>query len=115
MNDRAQIVKTALMMELAKEGKTLVDFENELKGSIEKKAAGWFIDPSKVTDIGKGLFNAYGASLAAAGMLGGTGLYAAHLMNEDSTNQQLKKQKERDQYLEAAKSLEGKIHHPNTL
>jgi hypothetical protein len=118
MNDRAQLVKTALMIELAKSGKSLADFEDHLGGKLQKTAGGaadlaWWT--TNIPNALKNTFNAYGASLAGVGMLAGTGLYAGHLANEDSTNQQLKKQRERDQYLEAAKSLQGKVEHPNTL
>ena len=118
MNESAKLVKTALAEELAKEGMTLSDLEEHLRGNLNKTAGGaadmaWWT--TNIPNALKSVLNIYGTSLAATGALAGTGLYAAHLMNEDSTNAKIKKDKERDQYMDASKTLQDKMTHPNVL
>lgn len=110
MNERAQMIKTGMMLELAKEGKTLQDLESELS-----KTGATMWSAEALPNLVKSMFNLGGASALGLGMLGGTGLYAAYRANEDSTDQQLKKQREKQQYDEAATNIENRMKHPTVL
>ena len=115
MNERAELIKTAIMLELAKEGKTLQDLETSL--AMDKTAGNLWQIPG-IGDVVKGIQAAgtLGISSAlAGGALAGTGLYAAHLANEDSTNQQVKRMKEKQQYDEARRALIEKMQYPTTM
>jgi hypothetical protein len=111
--NKAELIKEAISAELAKEGKTLLDLERAL--SKEAGGGGLFFSPESFTNVGKGLLNLYGASALAVGALGGTGAYMGLRANEDSTNQQLKKIREKQQYEEATRSLIEHIKNPSTL
>ena len=112
MTNNAQLIKTALAVELAKQGKTLDDLETELReSSIQKNAAGPLDALGAAPGAVKGIGNIAGlAGLTAllTGALAGTTGYAAYQANDDSTEKQVKKLQEQQQYLEAAKMLKQK-------
>jgi nucleoid DNA-binding protein len=111
MNERAQIIKTAIMMELSKEGKTLQDIETELA----KQAGMSLVDFGKFTELVKNIGGLGISSALVAGGTVGLGAYGAYRMNEDSNEKQLKKIKEQQQYLDATKSLQQNMQHPIQL
>jgi hypothetical protein len=115
MNERAQLIKTAIALELSQSGKTLTDLENALNAGDINKSASALFDVSKFPDMIKGIANLLGGGAVAGGLLGGTGAYGAYLMNEDSTNKQLKKLRERQQYLDATNNLKSDMQNPITL
>jgi hypothetical protein len=112
MNKQAQQIKTALMVELSKQGKTLQDFEQELSSDLNEKRA------NKLTDMINGAGSATqlaGGSALLLGALGGGLGYAGYLANEDSTDLKLKKLREQQQYLEAARLLQAKMQNPQIV
>lgn len=111
MNERAEMIKTAIQLELAKEGKTLQDLE----ASLQKSGAASLTNLGSWWDIIKSLGGVGLASGLALGAAGGTGVYAAHLANEDTTNQHLKKLKARQQYMEAEQSLKERMQNPTIM
>jgi hypothetical protein len=119
MNEQAQMIKTAIMLELAKEGKTLQDLENELATKGIDKVGNSLVDKlfgfDMMKSLGNTIFNLSGGTAVALGALGGTGLYSAYRGSEDSSEQQLKKIKEKIQYEEATKMLQDRMAHPDVL
>ena len=116
LGDRAQLIKTAMMLELSKEGKTLADLERALSSSTINKAAGVsLVDFGKLTELGKGILGALSSSSVAVGGLAGAGAYAGYLGNEDSNNLQLKKLREAQQYNQATNTLREDMQNPIVL
>ena len=118
MTNNAALIKQALAEQLALEGKTLQDLENDLykQSSLQKTAAPGFLISLK--DIGSGLGSILsGTGGAVAGIGIGAGLlgYGGYLANEDSNKKILKKLREKQQYLEAAKNLQDSLQSPTTL
>jgi|SRR5579859_3238092 hypothetical protein len=112
MNERAQLIKQAMALELEKEGMRIEDLEAELT----KQAAGMsLLDFGKLTSLFGSGFNLAGATALGAGGLVGAGAYGGYLANEDSNNKQLKKMKEMQQYHDATNSLKEDMQHPITL
>ena len=116
MNERAQLIKTAISQELEKAGMTLADLEQELtKSAGDKGGLNLLISPEKLLSVIPALGNLGAATGGAAAAVGGGGMYGAYLMNEDSNNKILKKMKERQQYLNATRSLKEDMANPLTL
>lgn len=118
LGDRAQLIKTAMMLELSKEGKTLYDLETELNINIEKVALGDLglgAAILKGPDILKSLVNILGGSAVVGGGALGVGAYGSYLQNEDSTNKKLKKLQEIKQYQNATSALKTEMQNPITL
>lgn len=108
INERAQLIKTAIAEELAKEGMSLADLEQ----ALEKNAAGTLFDISKVMEIPSMFWNIGGGSALGAGIAAGTGAYGMYRMNEDSNNKIMKKLQERQQYIKATNQLKADMENP---
>jgi hypothetical protein len=116
MNERAQLIKTAIALELSKEGKTLLDLETALVSpDITKTASPTYADFMKWLDTIKASGALMGTSAVVGGGAVGAGAYGAYLANEDSDNKQLKKMKEIQQYAQARKQLQNNITNPITI
>lgn len=116
ISKQAQMIKTAIEMELTKEGKTLSDLELALSSQLTEKSAGMsLVDWFKGLDIIKSLGSLGGGSAVVGGGLVGAGAYSGYLANEDSTNQQMKRMKEIKQYQDATKTLQEDVNNPITL
>jgi|GEM_PF-3948959 hypothetical protein len=113
MNERAQLIKTAIAQELEKSGMSLADLETELA----KTAGGpnWLISPKDIVGAVPATASFGAATAGLAGSIGAGGLYGGYLMNEDSNNRILKKIKERKQYLDATRALKEDMANPLTL
>ena len=116
MTKTAQSIKEAIALELSKEGKTLADLESALSTPLtEKSASGDLYSFIKGLEIFKTLGNIGAGTAVGLGGLAGAGAYGGYLANEDSTNQQLKRMKEIQQYQNATNTIKEDMNNPITL
>jgi hypothetical protein len=115
LGDRARRIKVGMMMELAKEGKTLKDLEQQLSsGAITKTALG-ITDFSNFIQGSKSVANLMGLSAALVGGSVGALGYGAYRANEDSNDKAIKKMREIRQYQNAQRVLKENLENPITL
>lgn len=107
MTKNAEFIKAALRLELEKHGHTMEEFEQYLGKSPNQKTA---IDASQVGDVLKGLANIYGLTAIGTGAGLGYGGYKAYQSMRDSDEQIAKKQREKQQYIDATRRLMAAQH-----
>jgi len=102
-----QSVKDLITQELQKKGESLEGLEQVIRGTLlEKRAiptvpdmtANFFSPMMYLSQLG-------GAASVGAGAVAGAGLYGAYQVNQDSSDKQLKRIKERLDYEQATKQL----------
>ena len=98
-----QSVKEFITQELQKVGESLEELEQVIKkAQLEKKAIS---NPINLFAPIAQLANLGGTVAVGLGAVGGAGLYGAYQANQHSSDEQLKRIKERQDYEEATKQL----------
>jgi hypothetical protein len=118
MHDRAKLIKEALTSELEKQGSSLQELESILSNpeAMEKMALpNIMVGIEKFPDMLLHLLQSAGFGAAGIGAAGGLAGYMAYKGNADSTDQQLKKLREKQQYIDATQALKDNLHSPITI